>query len=87
MVPNETKGVKLKACVIIPTYNERGNITRLIPKLEEVFKTIKDFDMNILVVDDNSPDKTYEAVEEFSKKYKNVFLLKREKKEGLGAAC
>jgi dolichol-phosphate mannosyltransferase len=73
-------------CVIIPTYNERGNIERLIPKLQEVFTTIKDHDMNILVVDDNSPDKTYEAVEEFSKKHKNVFLLKREKKEGLGAA-
>ncbi|MFH1331685.1 MAG: polyprenol monophosphomannose synthase [archaeon] len=82
----QNKGVKLKVCVIIPTYNERGNITRLIPKLQEVFKKIKDFDMNILVVDDNSPDGTSDVVEQFSKQYKNVFLLKREKKEGLGAA-
>jgi dolichol-phosphate mannosyltransferase len=76
----------LKACVIIPTYNERGNIARLIPKMQEVFEKIKDFDMNILVVDDNSPDGTSDVVKEFSQKYKNVFLLEREKKEGLGAA-
>lgn len=82
----QTEGVNLKVCIIIPTYNERGNITRLIPKLQEVFKKIKDFDMNILVVDDNSPDGTSEVAKEFSQNHKNVFLLKREKKEGLGAA-
>ncbi len=75
-----------KACVIIPTYNEKGNITKLIPKLLEVFSTIQDFDMNILVVDDSSPDGTSDVAKEFSQKHKNIFLLKREKKEGLGAA-
>ena len=43
-------------------------------------------EFDILVVDDNSPDKTWEFVEEFSAKNPRVFLIKREGKLGLGTA-
>lgn len=76
----------MKAIVIIPTYNERGNIERLITRLLDVFKKIKKWELEILVVDDNSPDKTAEIVEKEGKKQKNVRLLLRRKKVGLGAA-
>ena len=68
--------------VIIPTYNESENILNIIP---EVLKfSNADYEFNVLVVDDNSPDGTSEIVENnFSD---NVFLLKREKKLGLGTA-
>ncbi len=75
-----------QAAIIIPTYNERENIKLVIPKLLEVFATIKDWQMSILVVDDTSPDKTYEVVEEFSRKNRNVHLLKNKNKSGLGGA-
>ena len=75
----------MKVAIIIPTYNEKGNIERIVPITEEVFKKIKNYEMAILVADDNSPDGTGEAVRELQKKYKNLELSTGEKK-GLGAA-
>ena len=71
-----------KTLVIIPTYNEIENIESLI---HQVFQ-IK-IDLNILVVDDNSPDGTGDKVQNLINKYsKKLFLLRRKQKEGLGAA-
>lgn len=76
----------MKIVVIIPTYNEFENIQLMITVLEkEVFPKIKDHTMSILVADDNSPDGTATVVEDLAKKWKNIVLLKGEKK-GLGAA-
>ncbi len=75
-----------RAVIIIPTYNERENISQVLPLLLEVFENIKDWDMKVLVVDDTSPDKTYEVVKEFSKKHSQVELLLNPKKSGLGGA-
>ncbi len=73
--------------IVIPTYNEKENIRILIPQIIEVFEQ-NGFSTGgkIVVVDDNSPDGTSEVVEEFMKRYKNVFLLKRNAKTGLGSA-
>jgi len=75
-----------KAFVIVPTYNERENISKVIPILLDVFTGVKDWDMNILVVDDSSPDKTADVVEALSKTHKRVHLLLNKKKAGLGGA-
>lgn len=75
-----------KAVVIIPTYNERENIQKVVLLLLAVFKTIAQWDLHILVVDDTSPDKTYEVVKELEKKYAQVHLLLNKKKSGLGGA-
>ncbi len=71
----------MKIIVIIPTYNERDNIKELIEKIFSL-----GVELDILVVDDNSPDKTWEIVEEIRKENKRVNLLLRKKKEGLGFA-
>jgi dolichol-phosphate mannosyltransferase len=76
----------MKVVVITPTYNEKGNIERLINILEEeVFPTIKNHDMNILVADDSSPDGTADAVKALMGKWKNLEVNNGEKR-GLGAA-
>lgn len=76
----------MKVVIIIPTYNEKGNINRLISILEdEIFPQIKNHDMNILIADDNSPDGTAGDIKELMKKYKNLELNQGEK-HGLGAA-
>lgn len=76
----------MKVVVIIPTYNEKGNIERLIEILErDIFPQIKNHNMNILVADDKSPDGTADIVRDLMKKYKNVDLNSGEK-NGLGAA-
>lgn len=76
----------MKVVIVIPTYNEKGNIERLIKILqEEIFPTIKNHNMNILVVDDNSPDGTANEVRELMKKWENIEINSGEKR-GLGAA-
>ncbi|HBL51737.1 MAG: hypothetical protein A3D24_00775 [Candidatus Blackburnbacteria bacterium RIFCSPHIGHO2_02_FULL_39_13] len=76
----------MKLVVVVPTYNEKGNVENLINSLEAVFLKISGWDKNILIVDDNSPDGTAKIVEQLSKEYKNVHLLLHRKKSGLGAA-
>jgi len=75
-----------KAIVIIPTYNEKDNIVQTINALELVFKKIKNWEMQILVVDDNSPDGTAILVKALQKKIKFLNLLVNKKKSGLGGA-
>ena len=68
--------------VIIPTYNEIENIETII---RTVFSLNKSF--HILVVDDNSPDKTAAKVVELQSEFKDqLYLENREKKSGLGTA-
>lgn len=76
----------MKIVVIPATYNEKGNIERLITILEEeIFPTIKNHEMSILVADDNSPDGTGEEVKKLMKKWKNLHISQGQRL-GLGAA-
>jgi len=67
--------------VVIPTYNESENIKTLIERIFQLPITV-----DILVVDDNSPDGTGEFVEELIQRYSRLYLMKRKNKEGLGTA-
>ncbi|ROL58933.1 polyprenol monophosphomannose synthase [Bacteroidetes/Chlorobi group bacterium MS-B_bin-24] len=71
----------MKAIVIVPTYNEAENIANLIDKIFSV-----DSNLNILVIDDNSPDGTAEIVKRISEKDPRVHLIQRPGKLGLGTA-
>ena len=64
-----------KGLIIIPTYNERENIVRIIP---EVFK--ESLPLDVLVVDDNSPDHTANFVKDMQKENSRIFLMEREGK-------
>ena len=77
----------MKTVLIIPTYNERKNLEKLIPTIERVFEDIPaKFDMNILIVDDKSPDGTAELVKKLQKNNKFLHLFVNQKKAGLGNA-
>ena len=68
--------------VIIPTFNESENIVKIIESIFSIHQ-----DINILVVDDNSPDGTSGMVKEVIPKYNNKLnLITRESKLGLGTA-
>lgn len=71
----------MKTLVIIPTYNEIHNIQKLLPDLLEIYPAL-----DVLIVDDNSPDGTANYVQQWSEVDPSVKLLKREKKMGLGTA-
>lgn len=70
-----------KKIVIIPTYNEKENVAEMI---DSVFNLSQDID--ILIVDDNSPDGTASIVKEKQEKYQKLYLLERQNKNGLGRA-
>jgi dolichol-phosphate mannosyltransferase len=76
----------MHAVIIIPTYNERKNISPLIDEVLKDTKEIKNFRISILVVDDTSPDGTAEVIRKKQKKNKSIHLLVNPKKLGLGAA-
>lgn len=67
--------------ILLPTYNERGNIAHIVPEIFAVHPEAR-----ILVIDDNSPDGTAEEVHSLMQTYPNLYLLLREKKQGLGEA-
>lgn len=70
-----------RALIIIPTYNELENIQNIIPEILR-----QDDRLEVLVVDDNSPDGTADAVHRIMEQEQRVHLLEREKKMGLGTA-
>lgn len=71
-----------KSLIIIPTYNEATNIVRMIDRLMQL-----KHEVNVLVVDDGSPDGTAEGVKSKQEEYKDrIFLIERESKQGLGTA-
>ncbi|MCK4813120.1 MAG: polyprenol monophosphomannose synthase [Candidatus Marinimicrobia bacterium] len=72
----------MKKLVIIPTYNEKANISKLISKIQ----SLKIPDLDILFIDDNSPDGTGKIISSFRKEIPNLLLIEREGKLGLGTA-
>ncbi len=70
-----------KGIVLLPTYNEKDNLQILIPILRKTYPQL-----DILVVDDNSPDGTPSLVTNMTQKDNQIMLLLRNHKEGLGSA-
>ena len=70
-----------RALVIVPTFNERENLPRLVPSILS-----RDERLEILVVDDNSPDGTGDLADEIAASERRVHVLHRQNKEGLGKA-
>jgi len=69
----------VKAVVCLPTYNEREN-------LERMLRALADKGVEVLVIDDNSPDGTGELADRLAAELDFVSVLHRERKEGLGPA-
>jgi len=75
----------IKVLVLIPTYNEEESISNLLARLQAVReKLANSFDIDILVVDDGSPDKTVEIIKSLD--FSKIKVLQRDQKNGLGPA-
>ena len=70
-----------KTLIFTATYNEKENIKKLIENLNSLNLSI-----DILVIDDNSPDKTWEILQNLEKEMKNLKLILRNNKSGLDTA-
>jgi dolichol-phosphate mannosyltransferase len=74
-------GIDSEVGFILPTYCEVANIEKLVHEIEGL-----NLNISILVIDDSSPDHTADLVRRLQKEYKNVLLLVRLEKSGLGSA-
>ncbi len=72
---------EMQLAIIIPTYNERANIARLLRRLANAYPQAR-----IYVIDDNSPDGTAKIVSKFTNRNKRVQLVSRPRKLGLASA-
>ncbi len=70
--------------VIIPTFNEVGNVQEIVKRLEVVLKDVR---WEVIFVDDDSPDGTALAVMEMGKRNAHIRCLKRVGRRGLSSAC
>lgn len=75
----------MKLSLIIPTYNEKENIQKLLTKINQEFEK-NNIDGEIIVVDDNSPDGTGQILEKLKKQYRNLKIIHRKGKLGLSSA-
>ena len=77
--------MKPVACIVLPTYNEAQNISKLLPEIFTQAEKIQSHELHVLVVDDNSPDGTGKIVRKMQQQYPVLHLLSGEK-NGLGDA-
>ena len=71
----------MQTLIIIPTYNEKGNLDKLIRQILRILPQT-----DILIVDDNSPDGSGDFAQKLSQRNRKVHLIRRPKKQGLGSA-
>ena len=75
----------VKVLIVIPTFNESESIAQLIARIVKVSDVVSNqYHLDVLVVDDNSPDGTADFVNDA--KYQNVFVLSQDTKKGLASA-
>lgn len=74
-----------KLAIVVPTLNERENIILLIPQIEEIFNEHK-INGYVIIVDDHSKDGTGDAAKQLARTYRNITVIERPSKLGLGSA-
>lgn len=82
--PDSLTPAELELAVVIPTYNEIGNIPPLLHRIEAVLQGIE---WEAIFVDDDSPDGTAEAIRQIGLRHPRVRVLQRIGRRGLASAC
>ena len=77
----ENKGIIMRVLTVIPTYNEKENLPVVVERLRKAAP-----DVDILVVDDNSPDGTGQIADAMAEQDSQIHVLHRTVKDGLGGA-
>jgi len=72
--------------LIIPTFNERDNIEKMVAQLSQLLDEVLPNDYELLVVDDNSPDRTWEYAQDLTDQYPNLLVMRRQHERGLSTA-
>jgi dolichol-phosphate mannosyltransferase len=81
--PQQTMGLPALS-VVVPTFNERDNVAQLYRKLDSALAGMA---WEVVFVDDNSPDKTWQVVRELARQDSRVRCIRRIGRRGLSGAC
>ncbi len=76
----------LQLSLVIPTYNERHNLEILVEQLRQLLDRLLAHDYELIVVDDDSPDRTWEVAQRLAETYPQVRALRRQGERGLSTA-
>ena len=80
------QSTQVQFSLVIPTYNERENIPNIIAILDELLEQAIPKDYELIVVDDNSPDGTWEIAQSLLPKYPQLRVMRRIRERGLSSA-
>lgn len=84
--PDVTSIYPVQFSLVIPTYNESGNIERIIQQLSTMLDEVLPNNYELIVVDDDSPDRTWELAEALTSAYPCLRVMRRETERGLATA-
>lgn len=76
----------VKFSLVVPTYNESGNIEKIIWILSSLLDQVLPNNYELIIVDDNSPDRTWEIAQNLSPHYPNLRVMRRQSERGLSTA-
>jgi dolichol-phosphate mannosyltransferase len=72
--------------LVIPTYKERDNIKNVVRILSQLLDESIPGDYELIVVDDDSPDRTWEVAESLRREYRQLQVMRRQNERGLSSA-
>jgi dolichol-phosphate mannosyltransferase len=82
----EASARRIRLSLVVPTYNESKNIRELVQRLTDLLEPLLDGEYELVVVDDDSPDRTWEIAESLTAQYPRVRVMRRVGERGLGSA-
>jgi dolichol-phosphate mannosyltransferase len=84
--PDETAGARVHLSLVLPTYNESKNIREMISRLTRILDGAFAGAYEIIVVDDDSPDRTWELAQSLTAEYPQLRVMRRQQERGLSTA-
>ena len=76
----------LKFSLIIPTYNERGNVEKIVAQLTRLLDGFIPGEYELILVDDDSPDRTWQVAQDLTEDYPQLQVMRRQGERGLSSA-
>lgn len=85
-IPDIQQVDTVRLSLVVPTYNEAGNVVLLVEKLTGLLDRICPNDYELIIVDDDSPDQTWEIARSLLSEYPNLRVMRRTAERGLSTA-
>jgi dolichol-phosphate mannosyltransferase len=72
--------------LVVPTYNESGNVKRLVERISQILDSLLPQNYQLILVDDDSPDRTWEIAQSLQPQYPQLVVIRRQTERGLSTA-